>query len=197
MSRVWAASSRYRGRNSLVRAPPCSRESFPRFKEMCTHFHSKRRQVFALGFRASLTHRGHRLTLSAQMMNNSGPQLQKDTTGARARLPRKVSTACAHADERCDLGCALPINFERKSLSQYPRTPNAPQFCGDFGAFGLQAALLRLWLAVWWSKSHGPFPAPLTRPYVARYMSRATAFRWSASDLVIRGSWKGTSLQLC
>ena len=43
----------------------------------------------------------------------------------------------------------LPIN-----LSQYPLMPNAPQFCGDFGAFGLQATLLRLWLAVWWSKSH-------------------------------------------
>ena len=85
----------------------------------------------------TLTHGGHRVTLSAQMMNRSGPQLQKVVHKSegiqqgrhrrRARLPRKVSTACAHADERCDLGCALPINFERKSLSQYPRTPNAPQ----------------------------------------------------------------------
>ena len=118
-------------------------------------------------------------------------------------FPPKVSTACAHrrgecCDLRCCLRCALPINFERKSLTQYPLMPNAPQFCGAFGAFGLQATLLRLWLAVWWSKSHGPFPAPLTRPYVARYMSRATTFRWSASDLVIRGSWERHKFaQLC
>ena len=51
----------------------------------------------------------------------------------------------------CCLGCALPIIFERKSLSQYPRTPNGlssavilvHSVCKPYGTFTLRTSLRR------------------------------------------------------
>ena len=58
---------------------------------------------------------------------NQSPRLTTAAFGGRQHSTQGVHCVRPPTSECCrgSLGCALPINFERKSLSQYPRTPNA------------------------------------------------------------------------